>query len=39
MMLGEVPHCYCGFPGYLWLVLNAHLEVLKKAGIPYEVLS
>jgi hypothetical protein len=39
MLLGEVPHSYCGFPGYQWLVLNTHLEVLKKAGIPYEVLS
>ncbi|MCI0464921.1 MAG: hypothetical protein L0Z62_48995 [Gemmataceae bacterium] len=38
MVLGTVPVPHCGFTDYRFLVLNAHIEALRKEGIPFEIL-
>jgi hypothetical protein len=35
-VLGSVPFPHCGFSDHRFLVLNEHLEVLRREGIPFE---
>ena len=35
-VLGSVPFPHCGFSDHRFLVLNEHLDVLRREGIPFE---
>jgi hypothetical protein len=39
MVLGDVPGGYSGFPDYQFLVTPAHVEVLRREDIPFDILS
>jgi hypothetical protein len=39
MVLGEVRVPYIGLPDFNWLVVNEHIDALRREGIPYEALS
>jgi hypothetical protein len=39
MALGEARQPYCGFTDFRMLVTNEHLELLRREGIPFEVMS
>src|SRR5262249_46353448 len=39
VVLGDVPKPYCGFADHCFLLTNDHVEVLKREGIPFEVVA